>query len=72
MHLDSDNDLQLNTVLMLDEAARSNARLTADTYLEGIPELVLEITASSATIDLGSKKREARRNVVQEYIVDSP
>ena len=37
--------------------------------IEGAPELVAEIAASSATIDLGDKLRAYRRNGVQEYIV---
>jgi Uma2 family endonuclease len=37
--------------------------------LEGAPELVVEVAASSAAIDLGDKKRAYRRSGVQEYIV---
>jgi Uma2 family endonuclease len=37
--------------------------------VEGAPELVAEIAASSAAIDLGDKKRAYRRNGIQEYIV---
>jgi len=37
--------------------------------VEGAPELVVEIAASSAAIDLGDKKRAYRRNGIQEYIV---
>jgi Uma2 family endonuclease len=43
--------------------------VTADDYLEGAPELVVEIAASSASYDLGKKKRIYARNGVQEYIV---
>lgn len=37
--------------------------------MEGAPELVAEIAASSAAIDLGDKKRAYRRNGIQERIV---
>jgi len=37
--------------------------------VEGAPELIAEIAASSATYDLGDKKNAYRRNGVQEYIV---
>ena len=37
--------------------------------IEGAPELVVEIAASSAAIDLHAKKTAYRRNGVQEYIV---
>jgi Uma2 family endonuclease len=45
------------------------ARLTEDGYLEGVPELVVEIAASSSAIDLGNKMQAYRRNGVSEYIV---
>lgn len=38
-------------------------------YLEGAPELVFEIAASSASYDLHSKKQAYERSGVQEYIV---
>jgi Uma2 family endonuclease len=43
--------------------------LSEDDYIEGAPELVVEIAASSAAIDLGDKKRAYRRNGIPEYIV---
>ncbi|NJK62215.1 MAG: Uma2 family endonuclease [Synechococcaceae cyanobacterium SM2_3_1] len=46
-----------------------NSRITADDYLEGAPELVVEIAASSASRDLHAKLRAYRRNGVQEYMV---
>nr|WP_199300934.1 Uma2 family endonuclease [Trichocoleus sp. FACHB-90] len=42
---------------------------SATPYIEGAPELVAEIAASSAAIDLGDKKRAYRRNGIREYIV---
>jgi Uma2 family endonuclease len=69
VRLDLDNELQPDIVLILDEAAGGRARLTEDGYLEGTPELVVEIAASSAAIDLGNKKQAYRRNGVCEYIV---
>lgn len=43
--------------------------MSADDYIEGAPELVVEIAASSAAYDLYDKKKAYRRNGVQEYIV---
>jgi Uma2 family endonuclease len=37
--------------------------------VEGAPELIVEIAASSASYDLHDKKRAYRRNGVQEYLV---
>ena len=38
-------------------------------YLEGAPDLVFEVAASSASYDLHSKKRAYERSGVPEYIV---
>lgn len=46
-----------------------NSSLSNDGYIEGAPELVVEIAANTATIDLREKKRAYRRNGVKEYIV---
>jgi Uma2 family endonuclease len=43
--------------------------LSEDDYIEGAPELVVEIAASSAAIDLADKKRAYRRNGIPEYLV---
>lgn len=45
------------------------SRLPADGYLEGPPELVVEVTASRASYDLHDKLEAYRRNGVQEYLV---
>ena len=69
IRLDFDNEPQPDIVLLLDESAGGQARLTEDGYLEGTPELVAEISASSVAIATGSKKQAYRRNGVLEYIV---
>lgn len=69
VRLDLDNEPQPDIVLILDESVGGQARLTEDGYLEGVPELVVEIAASSAAIDLGNKKQAYRRNGISEYIV---
>ncbi|UZQ53099.1 Uma2 family endonuclease [Trichothermofontia sichuanensis B231] len=67
VRLDLDNEPQPDIVLRLDETVGGQSSLTADGYLQGPPELVIEIAASSAAIDLGDKKQAYRRNGVQEY-----
>jgi Uma2 family endonuclease len=69
VRLDLDNEPQPDIVLILDEAIGGRARLTEDGYLEGVPELVVEVAASSAAIDLGNKLQAYRRNGVKEYMV---
>lgn len=69
VRLDLDNEPQPDAVLMIEELSGGQARLSEDDYIEGAPELVAEIAASSAAIDLGDKKRAYRRNGIREYIV---
>ena len=45
------------------------ARVNEDNYVEGGPDLAIEIAASSASYDLHDKKDVYARNGVQEYIV---
>ncbi|QEQ00665.1 Uma2 family endonuclease [Thermosynechococcus sp. QKsg1] len=67
IRLDADNEPQPDAILRLSHGGRS--RITADDYIEGAPELVVEIAASSAAYDLHDKLRVYRRNGVQEYLV---
>ena len=69
VRLDLENEFQPNIVLLLEEAVGGHTQVTEEGYLEGVPELVVEIAASSAAIDLGHKQRAYRRSGVREYIV---
>lgn len=44
-------------------------RFTKDKYIEGAPELIAEVAATSASYDLHSKLDAYRRNGVREYLV---
>ncbi|AFY32718.1 Uma2 family endonuclease [Calothrix sp. PCC 7507] len=66
VRLDLENEPQPDAVLMI---PGRQATIGEDDYIEGAPELVVEVAASSAAIDLHDKKRAYRRNGVQEYIV---
>jgi Uma2 family endonuclease len=69
IRLDLDNEPQPDALLLIDPARGGQARISADDYIEGAPELVAEIAASSASFDLNTKLTVYRRNGVQEYIV---
>jgi hypothetical protein len=69
VQLDASNEPQPDLALLIDPACGGQARLTADDYLEGAPELLAEIAASTVSIDLGAKKTAYERNGVREYIV---
>ena len=66
VRLDSDNEPQPDAVLFI---PGRQATISADDYIEGAPELVVEVAASTVSIDLHDKKRAYRRSGVQEYIV---
>ncbi|MGK7889114.1 MAG: Uma2 family endonuclease [Leptolyngbyaceae cyanobacterium] len=67
VRLDADNEPQPDAVLRLEQGGSSI--ISDDDYIEGAPELVVEIAASSASYDLHDKLRVYRRNQVQEYVV---
>lgn len=69
VRLDQDNEPQPDLVLMIDPDCGGQTKLTADDYIEGAPELLAEISASTVSIDLGDKKTAYQRNGVQEYLV---
>jgi Uma2 family endonuclease len=67
--LDLDNEPQPDGVLFIAPERGGQARLSADDYLEAAPELVGEVSASSASYDLHAKLHVYRRNEVREYVV---
>lgn len=69
VRLDLENEVQPDILLRLEPALGGRSRLTADDYIEGPPELIVEIAASSASYDLHDKRRVYARSGVQEYIV---
>ena len=69
VRLDLDNEPQPDVLLLIDEKLGGQAKISEDDYIEGAPELVAEVAASSASNDLYDKKRAYRRNGVKEYIV---
>ncbi|HCK80758.1 MAG TPA: Uma2 family endonuclease [Candidatus Competibacter sp.] len=69
VRLDADNEVQSDALLRLDPARGGQSRIGSDDYVEGPPELVVEIAASSASYDLHDKKRIYRRTGVREYLV---
>jgi Uma2 family endonuclease len=69
LRLDPDNEPQPDAMLWIDAAAGGHARVSDDDYLEGSPELIVEVAASSASYDLHVKREVYQRNGVQEYVV---
>lgn len=66
--LAGDNEVQPDAFLFRSDSP-SGARVNADGYIVGAPQLVVEVAASSASYDLHDKKEVYRRNGVLEYVV---
>lgn len=66
VRLDTLNEPQPDLILMRENG---QARIDADGYINGAPELVAEIAASTVSYDLHQKRRTYLRAGVQEYLV---
>lgn len=69
VRLDLDNEPQPDGLMIREPSHGGRVVIGPGGYIEGAPELVVEIAASNATFDLHTKLRVYRRNQVQEYIV---
>ncbi|MEB3282410.1 MAG: Uma2 family endonuclease [Lyngbya sp.] len=67
VRLDADNEPQPDALLRIEKDGQST--ISEDGYVEGAPELIVEIAASSVSIDVHDKLKVYRRNQVQEYMV---
>jgi Uma2 family endonuclease len=67
--LDAENTVQPDALLRRLPELGGATRVTDEGYLAGPPELIVEVAASSASIDLRDKRRAYCRNGVREYLV---
>ncbi|CCQ49932.1 Uma2 family endonuclease [Crocosphaera watsonii] len=67
VRLDPENEPQPDALLRIEKGGQSI--ISEDGYVEGAPELIVEIAASTVSIDLHGKLKAYRRNQVQEYVV---
>ena len=67
--LDAENTVQPDALLRRLPEHGGLTRVNDDGYLAGPPELIVEVAASSASIDLRDKRRAYCRNGVREYLV---
>ena len=69
VRLDLDNEPQPDGCLLIDPDNGGQTRISEDGYIEGPPELALEVASSSVSYDLHAKLHVYRRSGVREYIV---
>ena len=66
--LDPDTEVQPDVCLYYDPPRQGGARLTDEGYIEGAPQVVFEVAASSVSYDLHDKLEAYRRGGVHEHI----
>ena len=66
--LDGDAEVQPDALLFWPAPRGAGVHVTEDGYLQGPPDLVVEVAASSASYDLHDKKEVYRRAGVPEYV----
>ncbi len=69
LRLDLENEPQPDVLLRLSPKLGGRSFVAQDGYLEGVPELIVEISASTASYDMNQKRHVYARNGVPEYIV---
>ena len=69
VRLDHDNEVQPDVLLLIEPDRGGQARISEDDFVEGAPELVVEVAASSVSIELHKKLHVYRRSGVRDYVV---
>lgn len=69
VRLDNQNEPQPDILLRIEREQGGRSFVSADDYIEGAPEFVVEIAGSSASYDMHDKKLVYARNGVREYLV---
>ena len=69
VYLDSNNEPQPDALLRIEPAQGGRSRIINKGYVEGAPELIVEVAGTSADYDLQDKLEVYQRCSVQEYIV---
>ena len=69
MRLDMGNMPQPDCLLFIAPEYGGHAQIDEDDYINGGPDLVAEVAASSVQVDMNGKLERFERNGVREYIV---
>jgi Uma2 family endonuclease len=69
VRLDADTEVQPDALLRTSSEHGGNSRVIENDFIEGPPELIFEIAATSASYDLHDKKKAYESAGVQEYVV---
>jgi len=68
LRIDEENELQPDAMMRLEPERGGRSWIDEEDYVNGAPELIVEVAASSAALDLHKKLRLYERIGVQEYL----
>jgi Uma2 family endonuclease len=69
LFIDDHSEVQPDVIAFRDVLLGDRIRLTADDFLEGVPDLVADVAESGASYDLHAKLQVYERAGVPEYLV---
>ena len=69
LRLDMDNEPQPDAYLRIVTECGGQSTIDSEDFVQGAPEFVAEVAATSASYDLNAKLNVYRRNGVREYLV---
>ncbi len=69
LRLDATSEVQPDAMMFFTGSARDRTGISDDGYVEGSPELIVEIAVSSVAYDLHDKRLVYQRCGVQEYLI---
>jgi hypothetical protein len=69
VELDEENAPEPDMLMFLPPALGGRAKITEKGYLEGPPDFIAEVSASTVSIDLHAKLHAYEKNGVREYVV---
>jgi Uma2 family endonuclease len=69
VRLDIANEPQPDALMFIEPSRGGRISISDDDYIDGGPELVAEVSASTSNVDLGAKFRVYQRHGVCEYLI---
>ena len=69
VRIDDESMPQPDLCMFVDPSKGGQATISEDDYIQGGPELIVEVSSSTVSIDLNTKLRVYRRDKVREYVV---
>jgi Uma2 family endonuclease len=69
LRLDATSEVQPDAMMFFTSSPNDRTRISDDGYVEGSPELIVEIAVSSVAYDLHDKRLVYQRCGVQEYLI---